>query len=468
MKRSLTLRLVLAFAIVSLAGIALAALFVWRATTSEFDRLVIDRRQEEFINFLVNYYEANGSWDGIAQALNKQTTQPLTDPHEGSKRSPFTLVDNEGKVLTQGGPFPLDARVSAEQMSKGAPVMVNNQQVGRLINNDSKPEYNLLEEQYIHRTNIALLVAGLVATLAAALLGLLMARTITRPLRELTLAAHTLAEGTRTGLQVAVRTQDEIGELAAAFNRMSADLQRASQMRMQMTADIAHDLRTPLTVITGYLESLRDGVLKPTQERFEVLYNEARHLQRLVEDLRTLSLTDAGCLAVLPQKTSPAELLEDARQAFLHRAEKANITLSVQAQPNLPDVEVDPERLEQVLGNLLSNALRYTPAGGCILLSAAAQNKGVAITVSDSGSGISAEALPHIFERFYRAEPDRAEQNGESGLGLAIARSLVELHGGVINAVSPGALGGAEMRIWLPLAMPTRPKANCGSGGSPV
>jgi signal transduction histidine kinase len=226
---------------------------------------------------------------------------------------------------------------------------------------------------------------------------------------------------------------------------MSADLAQANESRRQMTADIAHDLRTPLTVLSGYIEALRDGVLPPSRERFDTMYAEAQHLQRLVDDLRTLSLADAGELPLNRQPTAPRDLLERIAAAYRHPAEQAGVSLEVRAKGDLPPLDVDPERMVQVLGNLVSNALRYTPAGGQIALaaqrrrdtvSAGARKSAVQLLVQDSGQGIAADVLPHIFDRFYRGDAARQQEAGESGLGLAIARSIVEAHGGRIEVES--------------------------------
>jgi signal transduction histidine kinase len=244
--------------------------------------------------------------------------------------------------------------------------------------------------------------------------------------------------------------QEELGELAAAFNQMSADLARANKLRRQMTANIAHDLRTPLSVIAGYTEALRDGVLQPLPETFQTLHQEAEHLSLLVKDLRTLSLADAGELKLTRQLVHPHELLERMAAAYLPKAQELEVTLQVTAQANVPPVNVDPERMVQVLGNLVSNALRYTPAGGQISLAAAQRGNNVLLTVQDNGVGIAPDELPRIFDRFYRGDEARQASEGESGLGLAIAKSLVELHGGTITVES--ALGeGATFTIFLPV-----------------
>jgi signal transduction histidine kinase len=251
--------------------------------------------------------------------------------------------------------------------------------------------------------------------------------------------------------QVPVRSADELGMLTQAFNQMSADLTRSNALRRQMTADIAHDLRTPLTVITGYIEALRDGVLKPTADRFEAMHAEAQQLKRLVDDLRTLSLADAGELPLARQAIAPRTLLERLAAAFNHRAEQGSITLAVAADAALPAVNVDIERMVQVLENLVSNALRHTPAGGQIILSARTAAGATQLIVQDTGEGIPADVLPHIFDRFYRGDVSRSEQGSESGLGLAIAKSIVEAHGGTITAAS--TLGhGTTFTVTIPAA----------------
>jgi signal transduction histidine kinase len=247
--------------------------------------------------------------------------------------------------------------------------------------------------------------------------------------------------------QVPIRSQDELGELAQSFNQMSADLARATQARKQMTADIAHDLRNPLTVISGYLESLQDGKLQPTAERFATMQAEVQHLQGMVEDLRTLSLADAGELKLHIQPINPGELLEHVAAIYQHQAGQQKVQIKVKAEPGLSEIKVDPERMEQALGNLIGNALRYTPEGGEISLVAEQTAGRLIVSVQDNGSGIPPEILPHIFERSYRGDPARS--GDESGLGLAIVKSIIELHGGSVSAASqPG--GGSCFSLTLP------------------
>jgi len=231
-----------------------------------------------------------------------------------------------------------------------------------------------------------------------------------------------------------------LGELTRAFNQMSAELAQVIQSRRQMTADIAHDLRTPITIIAGYIEALRDDVLQPSQERFDIIHTEVQYLRRLVGDLRTLSLTDAGEINLELQPVSPTELLEKIAAAHWQCAEQRKITLRVQGD-HLPVINVDPDRMTQVLSNLTVNALRHTPEGGQINFSARRQGDYVRLCVQDSGEGIPPESLERVFDRFYRGDDSRHQLSEESGLGLPIAKSIVEAHGGEISVDSELGVG---------------------------
>jgi signal transduction histidine kinase len=283
----------------------------------------------------------------------------------------------------------------------------------------------------------------------ALFVGILLARNLTRPLRDLTGAIHAMTSG-QLKQEVPVRSNDELGELTQAFNRLSADLTHSNELRRQMTADIAHDLRTPLTVVNAYIDGLRDGVFKPTPERFEAMHAEMAHLQRLVDDLRTLSLADAGELPMQRVPVAYPALLDRLAAAYAPQAQARGIALQVSTEPGLPDTFADPERMIQVLGNLVSNALRYTPPGGQITLSARPRGGAIALAVQDTGAGIAPEALPHVFDRFYRGDPARNQEGDESGLGLAIAKSITEAHGGKIEVESE--LGqGTTFTVSLPV-----------------
>jgi signal transduction histidine kinase len=220
---------------------------------------------------------------------------------------------------------------------------------------------------------------------------------------------------------------------------MSAELSRSVNARKQMTADIAHELRTPLSLILGHAEAVHDGVLPPSKENFEIIREEAARLEHLVDDLRTLSLADAGELSISLQIVEPGQLLQEVASLYQYQAQKKNIALELEVASPLPALAVDPGRMTQVITNILDNALRHTPEGGRIILSAKQAGEKVELAVQDSGPGLPPRERERIFERFYRADPSRQRGDGGSGLGLAIAKSIVQAHNGQLSAESePG------------------------------
>jgi signal transduction histidine kinase len=286
------------------------------------------------------------------------------------------------------------------------------------------------------RMAVTLWFGGCGLFLALALLAGLLARRTFRdiaiPLADVMSAADAVAEG-----DLSVRVEEdkpgEFGQLARSFNRMVGELERADQQRRNLTADVAHELRTPLHIIQGNLEGILDDVYEPTDEHIEAILEETRQLSRLVEDLRTLSLAEAGQLPLVWEPVDVTELLADVRTSFSGQAETSGIELRIEVEDDLPTVTGDVGRLDQVLSNLVANAVRHTPAGGAITLRAEPLEEGVRILVRDTGEGISAENLPYVFDRFWKGDRSRSRAGGAgSGLGLAIARQLVNAHGGRI------------------------------------
>jgi signal transduction histidine kinase len=229
---------------------------------------------------------------------------------------------------------------------------------------------------------------------------------------------------------------------------MSAELSRSVNSRKQMTADIAHELRTPLSLILGHAEAVHDGVLPPSPENFEIIREEATRLEQLVNDLRTLSLADAGELSIQLQTVEPQRLIHEVASLYQYQAQQKNVTLELDVAPDLPTIEVDPGRMTQVLTNILDNALRHTPDSGRIILTAHEINDMVELSVQDNGPGLNIDDVHRIFERLYRADAAR-QRDGGSGLGLAIAKSIVQAHGGQVSAESePGS--GLKIKLRLP------------------
>ena len=442
----LTSKLTLAFLLVSLIAIGLAAVFIWTATSNEFNKYLVDQRQEQFVAVVTGYYQANGNWRGVDVALREQGLLPPAN-HPGVEPQPFALVDQNRVVIIPGGQYQRGQKIQKGTLAKGIGIEINGLVVGTVLATGQTPVRNAIEDKYLASINQSLLLAAFGGALIALLLGIFLARALTQPVRDLMEATRSLAQG-KLEQPVPVRSTDELGQLAASFNQMSADLARANHSRRQMTADIAHDLRNPLTVIGGYLESLQDGKLPPTPERFATMQAEVGHLQHLVDDLRTLSLADAGELVLHRQSVVPGDLLKRVAAAYRLRADEQGIHLDVDAQSGLAETSLDVERMEQVLGNLVSNALRYTPEAGEIRLTARQADGCLVLSVQDNGEGILPDTLPHIFERSYRGDPSRS--GDESGLGLAIVKSIVELHGGRIQVKSkPGE--GCLFSITIPV-----------------
>ncbi|MBC7814261.1 MAG: HAMP domain-containing protein [Burkholderiales bacterium] len=312
------------------------------------------------------------------------------------------------------------------------------------------------QDMVIESVNRSLLVAVITAGIAMLLLTIFLTRRMVSPLEALTSAARQMEKGDLSQ-RVSVQSQDEIGTLAHAFNAMADGLTRIETLRRNMVNDVAHELRTPLSNIRGYLEALQDGIARPTPEIIASLHEEAMLLTRLVDDLQELALAEAGQLRLARQPVAVAELVGQAVIALQPIAESKNLAVTIDVPPHLPDVYADAERVGQVLRNLLNNAIAHTQPMGRISVQARVVNTDtdgphIEVRVLDTGSGISAEHLPYVFERFYRADASRARSTGGAGLGLAIVRQLVEAHQGRVRAESTEGKG-SMFAFTLPLAV---------------
>lgn len=450
--RSIVQKLTLAFLLIGLTGSILVAVIVRVRTQQAFDQFIFNREQVSLVNNLLLFYRRNGSWDGLSTSFHEgEYGLGIFEGDRSSSRDwmRFSLANMDKVIVYSYEANRIGSSMTNREMEQVIELVLNDQAVGLLY----FPQLARVripgssEDIFLRTVNRAAFTSSLVAVIMALVLGSVLAYTLTRPLRELTEATLAIARG-KFGLQVRVRSQDEMGELAQSFNRMSLDLQQATQARQQMTADIAHDLRSPLSVLTGYTEALSDRKIDGSPEIYQILHQETIHLGRLVEDLRTLSLADAGELPLILQEIAPAVLLERLASRHSVTAQNTEITFQVQSAENLPKIMVDVERMAQVLDNLVLNAFRYTPPGGKIMLETLGIAEGVILRVKDNGSGIDPRDLPHIFDRFFRGDKAR-QSGGESGLGLAIARSIVEAHKGTITVESTVG-NGTTFTIQLP------------------
>lgn len=302
---------------------------------------------------------------------------------------------------------------------------------------------NPLGKDFLNLVNSSLWLAGGTVGGIALLLGFGLLRQLTGPLRNLDSGARQIMQG-NLRQRVPVRGRDELGRLGTSFNEMAESLEQSEDVKRQMIADVAHELRTPISVVRSGLEGLMDDVLEPTPENFAALHTKTLLVARLVDDLQELAMADAGRLSIHTEPIDLNELLNHIQTTIEVQFEEQEIELVIDVPQTLPSLHADFQRLEQVFLNLLSNASRYTPRGGNIRINAfqAEDPNFIHISVCDTGPGFSQEDLDHLFDRFYRADKSRSRQSGGSGLGLAIVKALIDAHGGHIwaeNAVDGGA-----------------------------
>jgi signal transduction histidine kinase len=461
----------LAFALVILIAVATALLLVGRQTEIGFRHyaLLHSGRVQSIGVRLADYYQTHGSWKGLQAALF--TLAPTMGMPQGMGRGgsgrageqghmdiwSFRVADAAGKVVAHLDGAPV-GRFTSVELARALPLTVDGETVGYLLPDAVSARSLVLgapEAQFIQRIRTALWTGAGVAFLAALLVGGVLVRGIVAPVQRLTQAAEQIAQGDLT-VRAAVSADDEIGQLGRAFNAMAESLARSQAIRRAQTADIAHELRNPLAVLRGTLEAIADGVYAPTPENLDPALAQVQTLTRLVEDLRVLALADAGELHLARARLAPGALF--ARVAEAHRVplEEQGLALTCVLPAALPDVLADSDRLAQVLGNLLSNAAHHVPAGGTVQLAAAVEEGGLITRVIDDGPGVLEEDLPRLFERFWRGDSSRSRDTGGAGLGLAIARRIIEAHGGRMWAeLTPG--GGLTVAFWLPLIPPWQP-----------
>lgn len=471
----LWVRLSLAFLIVAWTAIAALALIVDNTTERSFRQYLSQRNAESFsddaVAALEQFYADNGTWTG-AESLLPGPGQGQGGQGQGhgqgsegegggtqSRRGGATVLvaDAAGIVAIATDADAIGTALEQATLDNARALVVDGQTVGYLAQlTPSAQALGNAEERFLAEANRWLILAAIGASLLAVLVGGLLAWQLTRPLRALTGTAHALAAG-QLGRQVEVRGAAEITDLARAFNRMSHDLAEGEALRQRMAADMAHELRTPVSVLRGHLEAMLDGMFPLDAEHLAVAYDRTIHLTRLVDDLRLLTRAEAGQLPLERQRIAAGTLVRRALESFAPLLLDAGITLRDELSDVLPDVEVDIDRMQQVLGNLLANALRHTPEGGTITVRAQPVNGRVRIAVSNTGKGLTREEAAQVFTPFWRAEEARERDKGGSGLGLAISQQLVMLHGGRMWAAS--ATDGATFAFELPAADRPRTRA---------
>ncbi len=451
LRHSLFFRLTTAFLLVALVGVAVVAILANRATTNGFNRFLMTGESATWTILqaqLGELYAQTGDWRGAGASL-----AAVAGSGHGAGGVQLTLVGADGSVIATAGARRGNMGQGQGPEPAAFPIIARGEEVATLLVSAPGMGGGRAGEMFLAEVNRAIWLGGAAAVLLAIALGAWLAYRLTRPLRELTAAAKGVAAG-RLEQAVDIHDEGELGQLAAEFNHMAGSLATAEQQRRQLLADVAHELRTPLSVLRGQLEAMLDGVFPLTADNLAVAHEETVLLGRLVDDLRTLSLAEAGKLPLTRQAIAPAGALERAAAAFAPLYEAEGVALVADPAGALPAVDADGERLQQVFSNLLANALYYAPQGQAapvVRLSAAREGNTVRFTVADNGPGLSPEAQAHVFDRFWRGERSRNRAEGGSGLGLAISRAIVEAHGGRIRVESGTGMGTA-----FHLALPIR------------
>jgi signal transduction histidine kinase len=470
-------RLMLSFVLIVLLSVSLVVIIARQGASNEVQAFMFrggmnSSNVNQMVTALEEYFGSHQSWLGVETLFNNssgrgpgagmgsgmgagrgQGAGNAGNAGMGQGQGPhIQMADAQGNILvdtsgTAGGVL------SQNEIASAIALQNNGRTVGYLLPSGSANFSQLDERFLVNRLSQAALTAGLIAGVASLLVALFLAYRLTKPVHALTQAAGRLAKGDLSQ-RVVVQGKDELGVLGATFNQMANSLQKAAESRRAMTADIAHELRTPLAVQRANLEALQDGIYPLTPENLESILEQNQILTRLVDDLRTLALADAGELRLDRTSTDFPKLVRRSLDRFNSQAAVHQVTLRCDLPEACPALLLDPLRIEQVLGNLISNALRHTPPGGTVhvLVRYPAGQAGgmVQLEVHDSGEGIPKDAIGHLFERFYRADPSRNRSAGGTGLGLAIARQLAEAHGGRLEAANHPQ-GGAVFTLSLPV-----------------
>jgi len=457
--RSLTWKLGGALLLIVVVSVGLMAYLTNLSTTREFQQYVSRGNMmyaQSLAGSLGDLYAENQGWNNI-----QETLQSL--PLSTSER--ILITDNLGIVIADTAEESLGKESKDVGLSDGTPIMVSVKMVGNLYLLTSggagvgkgrmsgrNPQTTLTvvndKEDFLDQVNSSLWQVGLIAAAVALVIGLILTRQITRPLRILISGARHLTKG-ELSYRVKVKSRDEIGELAGSFNIMASSLEKGEKFRRQLTADIAHELRTPLTVIEGTVDGIIDGVFQPNAEHLCSIKEQTALLTHLISDLRDISLAESGQLKLNLSLTDMVELVRRLVSNYTINAQEKNVGINLEEGLQIPDIKVDTVRMEQVISNLLTNAIRHTPSGGSITVSVRRDDEKLVISVADTGEGIDSEDLPYIFERFYRSGRSRSRKEGGTGLGLAIVKQMVEAHGGKVWAESESGIG-SKFNILLP------------------
>jgi len=440
-------------------GMYVAGIHAFRVVADELEASLPDHGRL-WAERLAQVYESGEGWGELGEAIAGFPTSSVWAPWDDTWLPMVAVTDAEGAVLYSNLPLgetPGNLRaVLASQMA--TPIESDGKVVGYVVmpflppglaGDSSIPwEKGARRYEFLWGALRRFFAMEAIVILVGLLVGATLSRRISRPVRDLTDATARIADGDLAA-RVDGQPPGELGELSVSFNAMATELERSDQLRRNMTADVAHELRTPLSVIRGKLEGILDGVYPATEEHIAPVLASTEVLTQLVEDLRLLALAEARQLSLDLRPVDIGPLIRDAHVNFGPLAEDRGIALVLDVDDGAPQVQGDRQRLSQVLSNLITNAIRHTPEGGAVTMRSVATERSVVVEVADTGVGIPSDDVEHVFERFWRGDRSRSRESGGSGLGLAIAREMVLLHGATIEAESEAGQG-TTFRVIFP------------------
>ena len=442
-------KLLIAFLFIAVLSSVVTTVLLSFTTRSLFDWYVqsnTEARATQWQRLLAAYYTERGSWDGVG-ALIRSTQfvrgrggpRHLMMPPATAGPERIILADQTGRIIADSSGTDIGLFLTDMTIPSRLPITVNGEVVGSVaIVTGFQKGLMTLEAAFLRRMTTTSIIGGAIIALIGIGLAFIFSRHLSQPLSKLAIAARQMASG-NFDVKLQVSTGDEMEEVAHAFNFMKDSLKANEEARHKLVADVAHELRTPLSVLRGNLESMQEGITEPTQETIVSLHDEVLRLSRIVQDLLNLGQMESGGFTLNLELTNIVEVITRVTSVFAAETDARGIRLETNIQGTLPNTQADPDRIVQVLVNLLANAVHHTPDGGEISVSASRIDDNIVVSVTDSGPGIAKEDLPHVFDRFYRTDRARDRAAGGTGLGLAIVKGIITAHRGSIRVESePG------------------------------
>lgn len=412
---------------------------------SESDQMRIEMMKQ----LVISYYNSTGSLKGVDEILENANRMHMNmEKMMGIMGGSIQIIvlDSSGEIVADTTPKNMENKNSSVK----EPLAINGKNIGTLIAYPVKSaSVSRLEQQFVQSVNATILFGFLIAVLLSLVIGLFLSQKISKPLTQLVSGIERVSKG-KTNFRLSIDSKDEFSQLGDSFNKMTETLERTEHIRQSLVADVAHELRTPLAIIQAKLESIQAGALEATEEVILHISDEVYRLSRLVNDLQQLSLAESKTLPLHKERTEINGFVEAILSQFQWFADEKDIRLHFSESPTDIYIEIDRDRMTQVVVNLLGNALRYTRDSGTVIVDVKVEGKSVVLHFKDTGPGIDEQKLPFIFERFYRLDESRKRDEGGAGLGLSIAKGFVEVHGGTINVTSIKG-EGTRFEVSLPI-----------------